>query len=115
MAQYFVNFHANQRVRTHPLYLPCERCKTIEVVPSVIGKIDRNHIRLILMRGSESTELKSRKQIATLFWAHCAHHHFCGLLPDTRRCKTLSLPRGQVVVSERCAIVSVTISTKTLR
>lgn len=48
---YFVYFHAHFRVLAHPFNLTADRCETIQLV-RFIGKVNRHHVRLIVLGAS---------------------------------------------------------------
>src|ERR1044072_3104706 len=62
----FINFETDQWVGTHPLYFLPECCKTVEIVSVVKGKVERQHIRVILIRASQPAKPRSRQGLVTL-------------------------------------------------
>src|SRR5215469_5988112 len=79
MAQDLVSLHTNLWIRTHPLHLLSQGSKTVEVV-RLVGEIDRNNVRTVLVGTCEPAEPQPRKQIPALFAAHFAYQHFvCSL------------------------------------
>ena len=54
----FINFETDQWVRTHPVYFLPESSKKVEIAIAVKGKVQRQHIRLIVMGASQPADLR---------------------------------------------------------
>src|SRR5271166_6644638 len=103
MAEDFVNLHTNKGIRTHPLHLPSQGGEAVEVV-GLIGEVDRDNVRLVLVRTREPAETQSRHQVAALISGHFTHQHVWHppLRVGTYRCKWTS--SNVTSVSERFGI-----------
>src|SRR5271167_2273132 len=96
---YFVSLDTYFGVRTHPLYFLAKSRETVQV-SIFVGKMNRNHIRLVLVRATQAAQGGTLQKCAALFAGHFVDFHkgslWCSGLTESIANDLLSLANDYI-------------------
>src|SRR5271166_4667100 len=96
---YFVSLDTYSWIRTHPLHFLANGRESVQV-RVVVGKMNRNHIRLVLVRATQAAQGGTLQKCAALFASHFVHFHndslWCSGLTESIANDLLSLANDYI-------------------